>query len=382
MTTEPKASRTFDRRWLAAVVILAVAVTLWKTAGSKRHAIQVEPVTRGTAVDAVLANVVVEPRYSTTIMSSVAGTVARSIAEPGVPAIPVKQGRELVGFDTELFDIRIQNLEREIESIEQQLDAGSPKELTLDNLRQDLRISEELSQRAQASMSEIAKQRREIARLEREIAFERSERQLQKARLVAQLGVLKVERDAMRILAPADGLLTEFTKMVGNFVPAGGEIGVLLSNDVVIRASIAEEDFAGIVVGQEARVRFPGIGSGFVKGSVSHLLPTADQLSRRRDVFIHLEGEQLPLVGGMTGEASIIRERRENALIIPRRALFGQHVYVADSGEVDRRRVKKGFIGLMQAEILSGVEEGETVVVEGVSGLDDGDAVEVVESSQ
>ena len=67
---------------------------------------------------------------------------------------------------------------------------------------------------------------------------------------------------------------------------------------------------------------------------------------------------------GLTGEVSIIIAKRANAVIVPRRALVGEYLYVVEGGRLALRKVVKGYEGLNEVEILSGLQAGESVVVE------------------
>jgi multidrug efflux pump subunit AcrA (membrane-fusion protein) len=65
----------------------------------------------------------------------------------------------------------------------------------------------------------------------------------------------------------------------------------------------------------------------------------------------------------MTGEMNIIAGKRENALIIPSRAVLGDRVFVVKDNVVKPRAVTVGFHNLERTEIIDGLEEGEQVVV-------------------
>ncbi len=83
------------------------------------------------------------------------------------------------------------------------------------------------------------------------------------------------------------------------------------------------------------------------------------------------------LVPGLTGEGYLIKNQRENAVRVPRRALVGNRVYVVENGKIDVRTVQAGFLSLNLAEILEGVEAGEQVVLEGQDLLRDGQSVTI-----
>src|SRR5262249_52029128 len=70
------------------------------------------------------------------------------------------------------------------------------------------------------------------------------------------------------------------------------------------------------------------------------------------------------LLPGMTGEMNIITGQRENALLVPSRAVRNQtQVLVVKDGRVEQREVKTGFRSIERAEILEGLEEGDLVIL-------------------
>jgi hypothetical protein len=80
----------------------------------------------------------------------------------------------------------------------------------------------------------------------------------------------------------------------------------------------------------------------------------------------------------MTMDVNLVVSRRENALLVPSRALKGNAVWVLADGRVQRRDVKTGVAGAERAEILAGVAEGERVVLSPADTLRDGQRAEGV----
>jgi len=75
---------------------------------------------------------------------------------------------------------------------------------------------------------------------------------------------------------------------------------------------------------------------------------------------------------------------REDAVVVPKDALVdrGDHrvVFVVTDGQVEERLVEVGLTDRTRAEIRSGVQANETVVVVGAQGLREGDFVRVQEA--
>jgi HlyD family secretion protein len=68
-------------------------------------------------------------------------------------------------------------------------------------------------------------------------------------------------------------------------------------------------------------------------------------------------------MAGMTGEMNIITGTHENALLLPTRALVVDQALVVKHGLLQSRTVKVGYRTLDFSEVLSGVSEGEHVVL-------------------
>jgi hypothetical protein len=68
-------------------------------------------------------------------------------------------------------------------------------------------------------------------------------------------------------------------------------------------------------------------------------------------------------MAGMTGEMNIITGTHENVVLLPTRALLVDQALVVRQGTVQSRTVKIGYRTLDYAEALSGVREGDRVVL-------------------
>jgi hypothetical protein len=85
---------------------------------------------------------------------------------------------------------------------------------------------------------------------------------------------------------------------------------------------------------------------------------------------------------GMFARVFVQTETRSGAMVVPRSALslesIGDTVYVAEGDTASRREVELGFQEGDFVEVLSGVSEGERVVVVGQDGLSDGTPIQVL----
>ncbi|MEE9293195.1 MAG: efflux RND transporter periplasmic adaptor subunit, partial [Acidobacteriota bacterium] len=86
---------------------------------------------------------------------------------------------------------------------------------------------------------------------------------------------------------------------------------------------------------------------------------------------------------GMFSRVFIETATRQDAVVIPKAALsldsIGDTVFVADGGTVSRRDVALGFEEGDFVEVVSGITDGEQVVVVGQDGLSEGTPIQVLE---
>ena len=74
--------------------------------------------------------------------------------------------------------------------------------------------------------------------------------------------------------------------------------------------------------------------------------------------------ETLRLKVGLVVIKEAVVDGLSGAVVIPPRALVGEYVYVVSGGKLELRKVVKGYGSMNQVEILTGLKEGEVVVVE------------------
>lgn len=358
---------------VALVAAVVAGIVLFLVFGLRPTAV-VAPVVRGKMPDARPGSVVVEAEYFMDIKSEIGGRIATSELEPGKH---FAKGDVLVQIDPRDVEIEIERLENDYETLKKRIAVGSSTELELDAAKERLETLERLHAQGQASENDLVQHRRSIRAIEQRLELERVNNEHQ---LATQENAIKVKRrqlDKMTIRAPFEGVVSLVLARPGGLIGPGDPIARLISTSRTVIARISEENFAGIEEGQRATVRFLGYGSTLYDARVDKILPTADPETQRYSVYLEVDAEPEILVPGITGDVSLVAGERDNALIIPRRALFGNNVYVVKKNRVELREVQTGFTSLNHVEIVEGLAEGELVVVDRIDTLRDGDRVRV-----
>jgi len=184
--------------------------------------------------------------------------------------------------------------------------------------------------------------------------------------LERQLGDLTVRADFDGVVT--DVFVTEGgTVGIGDTSGAGRVVSVADLSEVTALVSIDELEVAGIRAGMAATVRIDALPAEVFQGvveSVSLKGQTRDGVTNYQ-ARITLAGNPR-MRAGMSLSATIEVARRENALLVPLEAVYGAgqeaQVMILVEGQPVARDVVVGLSSDTMAEILEGLQEGETVV--------------------
>ncbi|HTB80563.1 MAG TPA: efflux RND transporter periplasmic adaptor subunit [Opitutaceae bacterium] len=355
---------------LGLFIVLAVALLYFT-----RPMAKVVGVVRSKAVNAVPGSVTVDAEYQMEIKSELGGRIVKTALDDGKH---VKKDEFLVQLDTGDLEIEIDQLQNDYEALKSRLAVGSQAQLNLDSAQAAFANVERLHKLGQMSDSDFENQRRALQGIEQQRKLEQVDNQNKIDSAENGLKAKRRQLQKMTITAPFDGVVEKVLARPGDLIDLGAPIAILISTSRTVVARISEEDFAGIRLGQKAFVRFLSYGNQLYNASVSKILPTADPDTQRYEIFLSVDLPLDRLVPGLTGEASIVVGEHENTLIVPRRALFGNSLFIVKNGRVQLRKVSVGYVGLNEAEIIEGVDEGEMVIADEIDRFRDGDRVRTV----
>jgi multidrug efflux pump subunit AcrA (membrane-fusion protein) len=147
---------------------------------------------------------------------------------------------------------------------------------------------------------------------------------------------------------------------------------------VRITATVDERDIVGIRPGQDVLLSSESLPGRVLHGHVRSITPGGDPTQRAFRVRLALD-DTIALPFGLTLEANIVTLRHRLALLVPAGAYDAGAVWVVDSvRRAHRRAVVAGILGSEKVEIVSGLRQGEIVIVSPPDGLTDGAKVRVV----
>ncbi len=190
------------------------------------------------------------------------------------------------------------------------------------------------------------------------------------------------------INAPFAGVITKRFANTGSMIQAGTSSQsqamplVRLAQNNVLRLvlPVPESAVSRIHVGETLDVHVSSLNRTF-PGRVARSTGNVQMSTRTMDTQVDVQNANFTLLPGMYAEVDLRLDSRENALSVPVDAIEGTgaaaHVFVVrEPGTIQSTAVAPGVETAQRVEILSGIAEGDMVVVGRRSGLKDGQKVE------
>lgn len=203
-----------------------------------------------------------------------------------------------------------------------------------------------------------------------------------------RLANLDAQLSYATIRAPITGIVTDQFQFEGEFAASGAKLLTISDiSEVIVKAQFADTVVANLKVGDPVTVIPTDHSSEQMKGQVSLVSRSSDPLNRTVEVWVNLGNGAGLLRAGGAAQVVVSTNRTGDALVVPASAVTLEAsnadagtVMVVDASNVAHER--KVTVGIRTGEliqIISGLQEGETVVTEGNYALPDETKVEITE---
>ncbi|WP_028579940.1 efflux RND transporter periplasmic adaptor subunit [Desulfogranum japonicum] len=201
----------------------------------------------------------------------------------------------------------------------------------------------------------------------------------------AELARAKLQLSRTEITAPIGGFVNRLDVKIGVYLSVGDPVGQILDIDrVKAVVGIPESDVDAVRRVESVNLTIDALQSRQIQGK-THFLSTAPEsnalLYRLELQIANSDNQILP---GMFIRAHVVKRHIEDAIMVPLYSIVtrgeDQFVYVEKDGMVHRRHVEVGVIDKWQVQIVSGLEAGEKVVIEGQRDVEDGQKIHVVKT--
>ncbi len=172
------------------------------------------------------------------------------------------------------------------------------------------------------------------------------------------------------ITAPFDGLVTRQDAKVGETVSAGDAlVAVIAPGEMEIEANVSEVNVGKIMTGNRVAITFDAYPGKEFQGEVMYIEPAETIVDNviNYKTKVSIGGDLSLLKSGLTANLKILTASRDNVLFIPRYALVEenneQFVNLVRDGKTEKVKVSVGLLGNDGRAEITGLEEGDRVLV-------------------
>ncbi|WP_377702949.1 efflux RND transporter periplasmic adaptor subunit [Pseudoduganella sp. UC29_71] len=184
--------------------------------------------------------------------------------------------------------------------------------------------------------------------------------------------------DELTVRAPVDGFIGTLSVPNRSVVPANAPLMTLVDLSALeVEVEVPETYVADLGLGMSAEIQ---VGGGKAMGKLSALSPEVvkNQVLAR----VRFDGKQPEgLRQSQRVSARLLIDEKPNVLMLPRGSFVesegGRYAYVLRDGVAVRTPIKLGATSVTAVEILSGLKQGDKVVVAGTETFENADRVSI-----
>lgn len=322
----------------------------------------------------ILSNTTLEPIRAVTVVARVNAQLIHLEVEEGDR---VRAGQILARLDER--EVRNEHDQARIAVDQAEISVRQAK-VRADQSRANLERSQTL--KTQKLISQQDFDQAELNERTDMLAHEVAQQQLGAAEVRLQAAVLQLEYTEIR--APIDGVITQRSVEIGDRLSLNQSLFEVEDfTPLWARIFIPEKDLSKLRIGQTASVDIEAFSERRFRGRVRMINPRIDSESGTVKVTLEMQDPEGRLRPGMFGLVYIPTETKDDALVIPKKALLRERdeirvFVIRDNGTAEKRTVRVGIFEENRVEIVSGLQAGEAVVTVGQEGLNDSYPVKVL----
>ncbi len=348
------------RKILIVAICLACVGTVLGLVFTRGAGTQATPntvtVSRGDIVRTVLVDGNVVMPNKAYLSFGVPGSVKEILVNKGSN---VTKGQVLAKLDAQSLNSSVKMAELQVKIAQEQVNAARAQyEIALINWK---------AAAANTTLKQVYQEQVNMA----EANWEAAKLSLKVAGLNLDSAKLNLEKAIIE--APFDGMVADITIIKGQELSATSlaspAISLVNTNLTEIRGFIDEVDVALVQLGFEADILLDALPDEKITGKVSFISPISTIRAGVTSyaTTVTLGNNTAGLRDGMSATAEVIIERRDGVLLIPNKAVRGSlenpKVRVLTAGQQEEREITLGLSDGTNVEVLSGLEEGEKVVL-------------------
>ncbi|MCD8073194.1 MAG: efflux RND transporter periplasmic adaptor subunit [Alistipes sp.] len=201
------------------------------------------------------------------------------------------------------------------------------------------------------------------------------------------LAVQREQTDNLKVnielRSPIDGVVTQRNYDPGDLYSGTPILQVMQINTLKVTVSISEQYFPYVIMNMPTEIRVDMYPGQVFEGKVSLIYPAIDASTRTFNVEITIPNKDRLLRPGMFSR-TILHFGKMPAIMVEDVAVQKQvgsndkYLFIVKDGMAERREVTTGRQIGNKIQILTGLDDGDEVIITGISRLDNGTNVEII----
>ncbi|HSJ23660.1 MAG TPA: efflux RND transporter periplasmic adaptor subunit [Longimicrobiales bacterium] len=319
--------------------------------GARVVVVEVEPASRGNIARQVTVSGVVEPVRVVGVNSQLAGAVN---------AVQVQEG-DRVRAGTVLARMDSREIEAQLASAQASFDVAKAA----------YERAEQLRERRVITLPEYERERTAYAAAQ------------------AQVEQLRTRVGYATVRAPVTGVITDKNVEAGDVVGNQARLFTIADDsELVARVGVSELDVVELDQGDPVTITLDAFPNQALAGRIRRVFPSADPTTRLVPVEVVFDAQSARFARpGFLARVTFDLATSQNVLLLPVQAVLGaqgsQAVFIVDDeSRAQRRPVVTGLTSRGRVEIVSGIDDGDPVIVIGNANLREGMTVRVAGRDQ
>ncbi len=315
----------------------------------------------------------------------------------------VFKGEELMELTNEQIPMQIQQAQSKVHQTEaalsQALSNVQRMEASLTNAENVFHRQERLMLRNATSKEKMEAAEAEFLAAQEAVRAAKAEVESARASIKvaeAELEQYKIQAARQKVISPIDGNILLIYKREGSYVQGGTPLALIGNFETLLFSTTLENANASYLrVGEQVILEFSegsfqkAYDTEYSAGNlgktekfsaqIREITPPTNEKAVMRRILWEIDNRSQVLEPMTYNNVRLKSERGRNCLTVPLNSMADAEndlVFVVKDGIIERREVLTGVNDGTDIEILSGLNEGEIVVLESFEGLSDGMKIE------
>jgi macrolide-specific efflux system membrane fusion protein len=178
------------------------------------------------------------------------------------------------------------------------------------------------------------------------------------------------------IVAPLNGFIIQRAVEPGQTVTSGDPI-LVMADYLIVKAQVDETDIGSIRIGQAVNIELDAYPGQAIPGKVEHVAFESKTVSNVNIYEVDIAPGRVPKFfrAGMSATVNFVLQERKDILVLPlntvKKISDKSYVFIQKNSKTESLQVKTGLENSANIEVVSGLSEGDEVVVPTVKMIQD-----------